>query len=235
MSYIDGFVLAVPTANKQAFIDHASAAAPLFRDFGATRLVENWGDDVPRGKVNDLYGAVQAKEDETVLFSWVEWPDKAARDAGVARMMTDERMGNMGEMPFDGKRMIMAGFAPLHEDGTGGGHGYVDGVVVAVPQAAKEEYRAFCIGFAAAACENGATRVIDAWGDDVPDGTVTDFKRATHAKDDEAVVFSWIEWPSKQARDAAWEKMMGDERLNGAKPFDGKRMIFGGFSPVVDA
>ena len=234
MSYIDGFVLAVPTANKQAFIDHAAAAAPLFGEFGATRVVENWGDDVPRGELNDLYGAVQATEDEAVLFSWIEWPDKATRDAGGAKMMADPRMANM-QMPFDGKRMIYAGFAPLHEDGAGGGHGYIDGVVVAVPQDRKDEYRSFCQGFAAAARENGATRVIDAWGDDVPDGTVTDFKRATHASDGETVVFSWIEWPSKDARDAAWAKMMGDERLNGEKPFDGKRMIFGGFTPVVDA
>lgn len=235
MSYIDGFVLAVPTANKQAFIDHAVAAAPLFRDFGATRMVENWGDDVPRGEVNDLYGAVQATADETVLFSWIEWPDKAARDAGVAKMMSDPRMAQMPAMPFDGQRMIMAGFAPLHDEGTGGGHGYVDGVVVPVPQDAKEDYRRFCEGFATAARENGATRVIDAWGDDVPDGKVTDFKRAAHAATGETVVFSWVEWPSKAARDAGWEKMMTDERLSKDRPFDGKRMIFGGFIPVVDA
>lgn len=235
MSYIDGFVLAVPTANKQAFIDHASAAAPMFHEFGATRLVENWGDDVPRGEVNDLYGAVHATDDETVLFSWIEWPDKAARDAGVARMMTDPRMGEMGDMPFDGKRMIMAGFAPLHEDGAGGGHGYVDGVVLPVPLDAKEGYRAFCAGFSAAARENGATRVVDAWGDDVPDGTVTDFRRAAHAVEGETVVFSWVEWPSKEARDAGWAAMMSDERLSKDRPFDGKRMIFGGFTPVVDA
>ena len=235
MTYIDGFVLAVPTANKQAFVDHASAAAPLFREFGATRLVENWGDDVPRGEVNDLYGAVQATDGETVLFSWIEWPDKVARDDGVAKMMTDPRMADMGEMPFDGQRMIMGGFAPLHEEGTGGRHGYVDGVLVPVPATAQEDYRRFCESFAEAARENGATRVIDAWGDDVPDGKVTDFRRAVHAQDGETVVFSWIEWPSKEARDSGWEKMMIDARLAGQKPYDGKRMIFGGFSPVVDA
>ena len=235
MSYIDGFVLAVPTANKQAFIDHATAAAPLFREFGATRMVENWGDDVPRGQVNDLYGAVQATEDETILFSWVEWPDKAARDAGAARMMSDPRMHQMAEMPFDGKRMIMAGFTPLHDEGAGGAPGYVDGVVLPVAEDAKEDYRRFCAQFAAAARENGATRVVDAWGDDVRDGKVTDFKRAAHAVAGETVVFSWIEWPSKQARDAAWEKMMADERLSRDRPFDGKRMMFGGFTPVVDA
>jgi uncharacterized protein YbaA (DUF1428 family) len=235
MSYIDGFVLAVPTANRQAFTKHASDAAPLFREFGATRIVETWGDDVKKGELNDLYGAVQAKDDETVVFSWIEYPDKATRDAAGAKMMSDPRMAEMGEMPFDGKRMIFAGFDPLHDVGAGGATGYVDGVILPVPHGAKDEYRSFCKQFGAVVRENGATRVVDGWGDDIPDGKVTDFKRAAHAADGETVVFSWIEWPSKQARDAAWEKMMSDSRLSDNRPFDGKRMIFGGFTPVVDA
>ena len=92
MTYVDGFVVAVPTANKQRYIDHAKGALDLFKEFGATRMVEGWGDDVPRGEVNDLYGAVQAKDDETVLFSWVEYPDKAARDSAGEKMMSDPRM-----------------------------------------------------------------------------------------------------------------------------------------------
>ena len=76
MTYIEGFVLAVPTANKDEYRKHASEAAPLFKDFGVTRMVENWGDDVPKGKVTDFQGAVQAKDDETVVFSWFEYPDR---------------------------------------------------------------------------------------------------------------------------------------------------------------
>lgn len=120
MAYVDGFVIAVPTANKQAFIDHATKADSLFKELGATRVIECWGDDVPDGKLTDFRRAVQATEDETVAFSWVEWPDKATRDAAMKRMeelmKTDERFSQeKNPMPFDGKRMIFGGFAPVVE------------------------------------------------------------------------------------------------------------------------
>ena len=86
MSYIDGFVIAVPTPNKQEFITHAKKANSVFKELGATRILECWGNDVPDGKLTDFRKAVQAKEDETVVFSWIEWPDKATRDAAMARM-----------------------------------------------------------------------------------------------------------------------------------------------------
>ena len=116
MTYIEGFIAAVPIANKDAYVDHAAGFAPLIREFGATRMVECWGDDVPDGKLTDFRRAVQAKEDEVVVFSWIEYPSKEARDAAHGRMMSDPRMKAMGEqMPFDGKRMIFGGFAPLLE------------------------------------------------------------------------------------------------------------------------
>jgi uncharacterized protein YbaA (DUF1428 family) len=111
MSYVDGFVIAVPTANKAQFLAHARLLDPIFLELGATRVVECWGDDVPRGKVTDFFGAVQATDDESVVFSWVEWPDKATRDAGMQKMMEDPRMDPAANpMPFDGKRMIFGGF-----------------------------------------------------------------------------------------------------------------------------
>ncbi|MBP6597493.1 MAG: DUF1428 domain-containing protein [Arenimonas sp.] len=114
MAYIDGFVLAVPNANKQAFIDHARQFDPVFIEYGALRVIEAWGDDVPAGKLTDFQRAVQATADETVVFSWIEWPDKATRDAGMAKMMADPRMDPaLNPMPFDGKRMIYGGFAPV--------------------------------------------------------------------------------------------------------------------------
>ena len=112
MNYVDGFVAAVPAANKDAFLAHARAALPLFKEFGAIRVVECWGDDVPDGKVTDFKGAVKAKDDEAVVFSWIEWPSKEVRDAAMKRMMEDPRMREM-QMPFDGQRMIFGGFQPI--------------------------------------------------------------------------------------------------------------------------
>lgn len=239
MTYVEGFVVAVPTANKEAYRKHAADAAHLFKEFGVARMVECWGDDVPDGKVNDFKGAVQAKEDETVVFSWFEYPDRATRDAANEKMMSDPRMASMGsEMPFDGKRMIVGGFIPIVEDGAGGDMGYTDGFLVPVPDGNKEAYRAMAQMASEVFLEHGATRVIEAWADDVTAGKVTDYLRATHAKDGERVVYSWIEWPSKEARTKGWEGVMADERMKNdpeKTPFDGKRMIYGGFLPIVEA
>ena len=121
MSYIDGFVIAVPNANREQFIGHANTFDAIFVEFGATRVVECWNDDVPEGKLTDFRRAVQAKEGESVVFSWIEWPDKATRDAGMDRVMKDPRMDPAtNPMPFDGKRMIYGGFAPVVELGGGG-------------------------------------------------------------------------------------------------------------------
>ena len=116
MSYIDGFVIAVPNANRERFIVHARRFDAIFLEFGATRVMECWGDDVPDGKVTDFRRAVQAKADETVVFSWIEWPDKSARDAGMAKAMKDPRLSpENNPMPFDGKRLIYGGFIPVVE------------------------------------------------------------------------------------------------------------------------
>ena len=120
MNYVDGFLIAVPANKKKDFLAQAEKMAPMFKEFGATRVVECWGDDVPDGKVTDFKGAVKAKDDETVVFSWIEYPSKKVRDAANIRdaankrMMEDPRMKEMGEhMPFDGKRMVFGGFAPI--------------------------------------------------------------------------------------------------------------------------
>ncbi|QQR36426.1 DUF1428 domain-containing protein [Devosia oryziradicis] len=112
MPYVDGFVAAVPKANKQAYVEHAREAAVLFKEWGATRIVETWSDDVPEGKQTDFMKAVQAKPDEAIVFSWIEFPDKATRDAAGQKMMNDPRMQAM-KMPFDGARMIYGGFETL--------------------------------------------------------------------------------------------------------------------------
>ena len=237
MAYIDGFVIAAPVARRQEVVDYAARFDPLFLEVGATRVVEAWGDDVPHGKLNDLYMAVQAKDDEAVLFSWFEYPDKATRDAANRKMMEDPAMAEMSkDMPFDGSRMIFAGFAGINQAGPGGDFGYLDGVVAPVARDKEATYTDWCKMVADIFVEPGATRVVDTLGDDVPDGKKTDFKRATHLKDGEAVAYGWIEWPSKAVRDAAWERLMQDERLanGGDRGMDGKRMMFGGFTPILD-
>lgn len=239
MTYVEGFVIPVPAANKEAYRKHAADAVSMFKSFGATRMVECWGDDVPDGKVTDFKGAVKASDDEAVLFSWIEYPSREARDAANERIISDPRMKEMGTtMPFDGKRMIFGGFRPIVEESTGGTMGYADGYLLAVPTASKENYRRFAEKAARLFQEHGAIRIVEAWADDVPDGTVTDFRGAVKAHDDETVVYSWVEWPSKAAREEGWKNVMADERMqpeDGEIPFDGQRMIYGGFAPILDA
>ncbi|MCS2150820.1 DUF1428 domain-containing protein [Scandinavium manionii] len=117
MKYVDGFVVAVPADKKEAYIALAAKAALLFKEFGATRVVECWADDVPDGKLTDFRMAVKAEDNEEVVFSWIEYPSKEVRDAANAKMMADPRMKEMGDsMPFDGKRMIYGGFAPILDE-----------------------------------------------------------------------------------------------------------------------
>lgn len=117
MKYVDGFVVAVPAKNKEAYRELAAKAAPLFKEFGALRVVECWADDVPDGKLTDFRMAVKAGSDEEVVFSWIEYPSKEVRDAANATMMDDPRMKALGDsMPFDGKRMIFGGFLPLLDE-----------------------------------------------------------------------------------------------------------------------
>jgi uncharacterized protein YbaA (DUF1428 family) len=112
--YVDGFVAAVANAKKQDYLDHAQQAAVVFKDHGAQSVVECWGDDVPEGTLTSFRMAVKQNEDETVVFSWITWPSKQARDDGWKKLMDDPRMKMDGaQMPFDGKRMIYGGFAVL--------------------------------------------------------------------------------------------------------------------------
>ena len=117
MSYVDGYVIPVPTADADAYRSFAAKFAPLFKQYGATRVVESWGDDVPAGEVTDFFRSVGAKEGETVVFSWIVWPDKAARDAGMQKMTSDPSLSpENNPMPFDGKRLIFGGFVPVAGD-----------------------------------------------------------------------------------------------------------------------
>ena len=109
MEFVEGFVVAVPNDKKQEYIQHAKEAAVIFKDHGASKLVECWGEDVPDGKLTSFPMAVKCKPDETVVFSWIIWPSKADRDTGMPKIMDDPRLNNT-EMPFDGSRLIFGGF-----------------------------------------------------------------------------------------------------------------------------
>ncbi|RUO25933.1 DUF1428 domain-containing protein [Aliidiomarina minuta] len=117
MNYVDGFLTAVPTANKTKYIQHAKEAAVVFKDHGALKMVDCWGDDVPQGKVTSMPQAVQCKEDETVVFSWIVWPSREVRDEAMAKVMNDQRLHpDVNPMPFDGKRLIYGGFAMILDE-----------------------------------------------------------------------------------------------------------------------
>lgn len=117
MKYVDGFVVAVPAENKEAYRELAAKSAPLFKEFGAMRVVECWSNDVPDGKLTDFRMAVKAQAGEEVVFSWIEYPSKEIRDAANAKMMSDPRIKALSDsLPFDGKRMIFGGFVPLLDE-----------------------------------------------------------------------------------------------------------------------
>lgn len=116
--YINGFVVPVPADQKNAYREVAEKFWPIARDHGCTGHVEAWEVDIKDGKHTDFRRAVDLKDGEMVVFSWMTWPDKATADAAHSRMMEDERMSQFGApdgsgMPFDGKRMILGGFEQI--------------------------------------------------------------------------------------------------------------------------
>lgn len=113
--YVDGFVTPVPEGNRKVYTEVAQKSVAIFKEYGATRVVECWGDDVPKGKVTDFGRAVALEPGEVVAFSWIEWPSKEVRDAGMKKLMEDPRMKAL-EMPFDGKRLIYGGFAAIVDE-----------------------------------------------------------------------------------------------------------------------
>lgn len=116
MTYVDGFVAAVPTANREKYLKHAKEAGAVFKEHGALKFVECWGDDVPEGKITSFPMAVQRNDDETVVFSWVIWPSRQARDEGMKKVMEDPRVQpDVNPMPLDGNRLIYGGFETIVE------------------------------------------------------------------------------------------------------------------------
>ena len=188
MTYFEGFVVPVPEANREAYRKSADAA-PMFHEFGVTRMVEAWDGDVT--EEGSPISARRSMPSPTRRSSspGSNIRDQAARDAANEKMMSDPRMKEMGaNMPFDGKRMIVGGFEPIVEEGSTGG-GYTDGFVVPVPRASAKPIAQMAAKMAKVFRAHGATRVVEAIADDVKQGEVTDFFRAVKAEDGENVVF----------------------------------------------
>lgn len=117
MTYVDGFVVAVADENKELYKKHAKAAAIAFKEHGALKLVECWGDDVPDGEVTSFPMAVKCQPNETVVFSWTTWPSKQARNEGMKNAMADPRLNpDTNPMPFDAMRMIYGGFEMIIDE-----------------------------------------------------------------------------------------------------------------------
>src|SRR3546814_12437405 len=120
MTYVDGYVAAGPTANLEKFRKHAEDAAVVCKEYGALKVVECWGDDVPEGTVTSFPMAVKRKDDETVIFSWILWPSRSVRDEAMKKVMADPRLQpEANPMPFDGERLISGGSKIIVEGSDG--------------------------------------------------------------------------------------------------------------------
>jgi uncharacterized protein YbaA (DUF1428 family) len=166
--YFQSVVIPVKTGNKQAFLEMANKMSSIFAEHGATRSVECWGDDLMDGKVTDFRKAVQATGDETVVFSWDWWPDKAAYDAAMKKLMADDRMKPDGSMPFDGRRLIYGAFETCLDTGGVSRFGYLDGMVASVPDGSRQKFVDDAAKMARLFQEKGARRLVDGWASTCP-------------------------------------------------------------------
>ncbi len=236
MTYVQGFVTPIRTAGRAEFTDHARRAAVIVRDLGAARVADAWGD-VPADEPDRFAPLVKLRDGETAGFGFMEFRDKAAGDAFGKRIGSDPRLAGLGAPPFDGKRMIFGGFRVILTAGEARATGYVDGFVLPVPAAKEAGYLRHVAAAAAMLLDHGATRYVAAWEDDVPSGTVTDFRSGVSATPEEIVVFSWCEWPDAATRHAGMTATMADPRMGemwDTMPFDPERVVYGGFVMIND-
>lgn len=117
MTYIDGVIIPVPTKNKEAYLQYAKDMSEIFKAHGVMRFVECWGDELPDGEVTSYPLAVKKKDDESVCFSWAEWPSKQVHDDAMPKIMEEmQKLHDDAGMPFDGSRLIYGGFDVILDD-----------------------------------------------------------------------------------------------------------------------
>lgn len=236
MTYISGYLLTVPDANRTAYMDMAAACWPIFKDYGALLTAECWGVDVPDGELTSFPMAVKREDGETVVFSWILWPDKSAYERCNASIETDERWAKMSPdtIPFDGKRMIWGGFEQNFAAGVPSG-GLVMGFLRAAPDSNRTDCREWAEESWTILHDYGATGLFEGWGDEVPDGKLTSFPMAVKREGGEAVVFSWVAFPGRAELEAWTTSMETDARQkamqNREAPWDLRRMMWGTFEP----
>lgn len=235
MSYYSGFLAAVPTENKHAFIRHARHTATAFKDHGLVNALECWGVDVPDGRLTSMIKAVDCHKDETVIFAFYHWPEKQVYRDAVATSMKDTRLDpSKNHMSFDRERVLWGNFTPLFEIGRQQEGGVYDAFLLPIPKTLRDEYLEFAKSGDAIFLEHGANWCVECWEDDIPRDASYNFHKAVAKTDGEIVVLSWVQWPSKEAREAGNAKLYNDNRLSPqACPFDMSRMIFGSFEPVL--
>ncbi len=241
MNYLDGFVIPVAQANKNGFIAYGHGADAVFVRHGALRIFECWPEDVSRGAVTDFFMGVDARDDEVAAFSWIEWQDKATRTASMTEldevMKADPHFDQaINPLPFDLDRVLWGCFETIVERGVATTSPYVQGFVLAVPEAKKEDCRRLAEQSWESFRECGALRLVAGWEDDVPEGGPTDFFRMVKRQPGEKVVFAFAEWPSRKVCDAA-AKRLGEAITTASAhlPFEPARVVRGGFTPVVEA
>lgn len=240
MVYVQGMLAPIAETQKDAFTAAARKAAPVFKQAGALAVVDAWGFDLPAGKHNDFRTAVKAEDGETVIFSYIVWPDKSAGETGMETAMQDPFFQS-GEFAsgMDMKRMIFGGFEPAFSVGAFVGVGEIlDGFLCPVRHDQKQIYidyaeKAWPLFFS----NHGAAATYECAGVDVPDGEITSMPMAVMKKPDEMVMFTWMTWPTKEVRDEAAKVMFTDEKAIeeiGEMPYDGSRMIYGTFQIVSE-
>ena len=236
MVYVQGMMAPVASEKKAQYQTLSAKAADVFRQNGALSVVESWGDDIPDGKVNDMKSAVKLKDGETPVFTWIVWPSKAARDEGMQKSFANPLFSEGFDPGMDGARMFFGGFETIIEAGDFSGADYIDGFLVPCLVKNKEAYRKMAADAWPLFERHGAISMFECWQDDLPDGQLTSMALAVQKKPDEAVLFSWVGWPSKEARLKGQASMMADPEMRPPPemPFDGMRMIFGGFEVIVD-
>ncbi|MEM8818431.1 MAG: DUF1428 domain-containing protein [Pseudomonadota bacterium] len=242
MASITGVVAPVKTADKHAFLRHSRVAAEVLREHGALQIVENWGDDVPDGEATSFPFAVDRQSEETVILSWVLWPDRQTAATAMQIFMDDKRMEAVNPPPFDGRRAIVGEFDLLLDMPCKAGGDrpirYVDAFLAAVPTANRAAYVEHATLSAPVFHDAGALRLVECWGADVPDGELSSMPMAVKKTAEETVVLSWVVWPDRATRETGMTQVFDDPRIQpdaNPMPFDGKRLIYGGFETLLHA